>query len=71
MQRAAEDPYTASNDKRALFAGTRIDGSTSLDGRSTITSWGSFQTVGTNVTVRQNNTLITNASGQFHVQPSS
>ncbi|WP_326524712.1 TonB-dependent receptor domain-containing protein [Sphingomonas sp.] len=72
MLRAADQRYTASDDKRSLFAGTRFDGSTSLDGRSTITPWGVFQTRG-NVAVRQGTgttgALVTNASGQFHIQP--
>lgn len=62
--------YTRTNDLRSLFAGTRFEGSTSLDGRSTITPWGSFQTVG-NVVVRQGTTVLTNTSGQFHIQPTS
>jgi outer membrane receptor protein involved in Fe transport len=70
MQRAAEAPYTASADKRPLFVGTRVENAGALDGRSSITPWGSFQTVG-NTPVRQNGTLITNTSGQFHVQPTA
>lgn len=66
--RSSEQDYTASDDKRPLFAGTRFDGATALDGRSSITPWGSFQTVG-NVQVRQGTTVLTNASGQFHIQP--
>ncbi|MDQ0252270.1 outer membrane receptor protein involved in Fe transport [Sphingomonas kyeonggiensis] len=67
---ASDFDYTRSSDLRSLFAGTRFDGSTSLDGRSTITPWGSFQTVG-NVVVRQGTTALTNTSGQFHIQPTS
>lgn len=70
MMRSVEQDYTASDDKRPLFVGTRFDGSTSLDGRSTITPWGSFQTYN-NVVVRQGTTNITNASGQFHIQPTA
>lgn len=68
--RAADFDYTRSSDKRPLFVGTRFDGATSLDGRSTITPWGSFQTLN-NVVVRQGTTSITNTSGQFHIQPTS
>jgi len=75
MQRAAEEAYTVSGDKRPLFAGSRFDingvVAIGLDGRSTITPFGSFQTLG-NVVVRSTATgtpLVTNASGQFHVQP--
>ena len=67
---ASDFDYTRTNDLRSLFDGTRFAGSTSLDGRSTITPWGSFQTVG-NVVVRQGTTALTNTSGQFHVQPTS
>ncbi len=67
---ASDFDYTRTNDLRSLFAGTRFEGSTSLDGRSTITPWGSFQTVG-NTVVRQGTTALTNTSGQFHIQPTS
>ena len=67
---ASDFDYTRSLDKRPLFVGTRFEGSTSLDGRSTITPWGSFQTLNS-VVVRQGATSITNASGQFHIQPTS
>ncbi|MDQ2892001.1 MAG: TonB-dependent receptor [Pseudomonadota bacterium] len=66
-QGARDEPYTASADKRPLFADTIYAGSTSLDGRSTITPFGSFQTLG-NVVVRRGTTALTNTSGQFHVQ---
>lgn len=63
---ARDQDYTASANLNPLFADTRF--STATDGRSTITPWGSFQTLG-NVVVRQGATNLTNASGQFHVQP--
>ncbi len=65
---ASQADFTESADRRPLFAGTRFDGATSLDGRSTITPFGSFQTLN-NVVVRQGTTVLTNASGQFHIQP--
>lgn len=65
---ASDQDYTASLDRRPLFVGTRFEGSTSMDSRSSITPWGSFQTLG-NVVVRQGTTSLTNASGQFHIQP--
>lgn len=67
---ASDFDYTRTNDLRSLFADTRFAGSTSLDGRSTATPWGSFQTLN-NVVVRQGTTGLTNASGQFHIQPTS
>lgn len=65
---AKDQDYTASADLRPLFEGTAYAGNTSVDGRSTITPWGSFQTRG-NFVVRQGTTALTNASGQFHIQP--
>jgi iron complex outermembrane receptor protein len=65
---ARDQDYTASANIQPLFADTRFSAAASLDGRSTITPWGSFQTLG-NVVVRQGATNLTNASGQFHIQP--
>lgn len=67
--RASDNAYTASADNRALFADDpTYAGNTSLDARSTITPFGSFQTRG-NFVVRQGTTVLTNTSGQFHIQP--
>lgn len=65
--------YTASSDKRSLFAGTRFAGKSTLDGRSTTTPWlggvvGSPTFFGT---VRSNGTAVSTASGAFQIQPSS
>ena len=68
--KARDQNYTASANKLSLFEGTAFEGATSLDGRSTITPWGSFTTVG-NTRVTRGTTAVTNASGQFHVQPGS
>lgn len=69
MLRAADQDYTASSDKRDLFAGTRFDGSTSLDGRSSTTPWGYFQVVGASGGAYQGSTRITSSGGYFHIQP--
>ena len=74
MLRAADQDYTASDDKRPLFAGTALDGSTLVDGRSTITPWGVFTTRG-GVAVRQGTgttgALVTSTAGVFHIQPTA
>ncbi len=74
MLRAADQDYTASDNRLPLFVGTRLEGVLGLDGRSTITPWGVFQTRG-NVPVRTGTgttgALVTNASGQFHIQPTA
>ncbi|MES2336549.1 MAG: TonB-dependent receptor [Pseudomonadota bacterium] len=72
MLRAADQDYTASDDKRPLFVGTALEGLTLVDGRSTITPWGVFTTRG-GVTVRQGTgttgALVTSTAGVFHIQP--
>jgi outer membrane receptor protein involved in Fe transport len=68
--KSQDQDYTASADRTPLFAGTRFEGATSLDGRSTITPFGSFQNV-SNVVVRRGTLSLTNASGQFHLQPAT
>lgn len=68
--RASDQDYTSSANLLPLFAGTRFEGATSLDGRSTITPFGSFQTY-RNVVVRRGALALTNASGQFQIQPTT
>ncbi|MCI4592141.1 TonB-dependent receptor [Sphingobium sp. BYY-5] len=67
---STEQYFTASSDKRDLFDGTRFEGATSLDGRSTTTPFANLRTYG-NRAVIYNRTALTNASGQFHLQPTS
>jgi len=69
--RSTDQDYTASSDRRALFAGTRFDGAASLDGRSTTTPWVYAQTQQSFGTVRQGTKALTSSAGYFHIQPSS
>jgi outer membrane receptor protein involved in Fe transport len=69
--RSTDQDYTASSDRRALFAGTRFDGVASLDGRSTTTPWAYVQTPQSFGTVRQGTTALTSSAGYFHIQPST
>ncbi|WP_294293713.1 TonB-dependent receptor [uncultured Sphingomonas sp.] len=74
MLRAADQDYTASDVKGPLFAGTPLEGSTNVDGRSTITPWGVFTTRG-GVPVRvgtgTSGALVTSTAGVFHIQPTA
>ncbi|WP_347302007.1 TonB-dependent receptor [Croceibacterium sp. TMG7-5b_MA50] len=63
-----EQDFTASDDRRPLFADTPFASQNSLLGTATTTQYPNLRTVG-NVVVRRNGTAITNTSGQFHVQP--
>lgn len=67
----SEQSFTASQDRRPLFVGTRFEGATSLDGRESTTPWASLQTPASFGTVRQGTTALTSASGLFHIQPST
>lgn len=69
--RASDQGFTASADKRPLFVGTRFEGATSLDGRTTTTPWASLQTPASFGTVRQGTTALTSSAGAFHAQPST
>ena len=61
--------YSANMDRRGLMDGTEFEGVAAFDDRITGSAWGVFQTVG-NIGVRgANNALITNTSGQFHIDP--
>jgi len=61
--------YSANMDRRGLMDGTEFEGVTAFDDRITGSAWGVFQTVG-NVRVRgPGGAQITNASGQFHIDP--
>lgn len=67
---AHDQDYTASSNIVPMFDGTRFEGSTFLDGRLSTTPWGSFQVYGGRA-VSVGGTRVTNASGQFHIQPST
>jgi len=68
-QQASDEPYTASDDRRILFANVPgYENSTDTDGRSSYTAWANFQTP---FQVRRGTTALTTGAGAFHNQPSS
>ncbi|PIC00080.1 TonB-dependent receptor domain-containing protein [Caulobacter sp. X] len=69
--RSTDQDYTASLDRRPLFANTRFAGVASLDSRSTTTPWAYVQTPQSFGTVRQGTTALTSSAGYFHIQPST
>jgi outer membrane receptor protein involved in Fe transport len=66
---ASDQDYTASSDKRPLFAGTEFENTVSLDGRSATTGFGAFQAAGVTSAIRQGATAITGSTGIFHYSP--
>lgn len=69
--RSTEQYFTASSDRRGLFVGTPFEGVSSLDGRSTTNVWANLQTPSSFGRIQRGATALTNASGQFHIQPTS
>lgn len=69
--KSTDQSFTSSADKRPLFVGTAFEGLATLDRRSTLSAWGDFQTPSASGTIRSNGVALTNASGQFHIQPNA
>lgn len=67
----SEQSFTASQDRRPLFVGTRFEGAGSLDGRETTRPWALLQTPTSFGTVFQGTKPLTDADGRFHIQPST
>lgn len=68
---ARDQDYTESADKRPLFVGTRFEGVAVLDQRF---AFGTFANLGTAASagrITQNGVFLNNASGFFHIQPST
>ncbi|MFZ5683849.1 TonB-dependent receptor domain-containing protein [Phenylobacterium sp.] len=66
---ASDQDYTASSDRRPLFADTEFANTVSLDGRSATTGFGAFQAQGVTGAIRQGSTAITGSTGIFHFSP--
>jgi outer membrane receptor protein involved in Fe transport len=65
-----DQEYTADNDRRGFVAGTPYADVNAFNGTSTSTPWGTFRASGAGI-ITSNGTAITNASRQFHNQPSA
>lgn len=68
---ALDQDYTASADKRPLFAGTRFEGAAVLDQRFAFGSYANLATPAAFGRVTQGAVFLNNASGFFHIQPST
>ncbi|MDB5460837.1 MAG: tonB dependent receptor family protein [Caulobacteraceae bacterium] len=69
--KVGDQSYTASSDRRPLIADTPFANNASFNGSSTNSAWASFQSPVSFGTVRSNGVALTNASGVFHIQPST
>jgi outer membrane receptor protein involved in Fe transport len=74
-QNPSDMPFTADQDKRALFVGTPWAGNGTADGRGNQSSWmnGSVSNGSGPVTsaIKQGTTSLTTAAGAFHIQPNN
>jgi len=68
---ASDQDYTAVSDLRPFVEGTAWEGVTGFDNRSTTSPWGVFSPIGGPGTITSNGTAFTDASGRFHVQPTT
>lgn len=67
----SDQDFTSTTDKRWLVADTTFAGNTSFDTRGTGSGWGGFQVYGGPGVITSNGVALTNASGQFHIQPTT
>lgn len=65
----SDQDYTATADRRILFAGTEFANAASLDSRSTSSAWGVFQTPASAGVIRSNGVAVTGPTGLFHIAP--
>lgn len=69
--RSGDQDFTATADKRPLFADTPFAGVNTLDRRSTLSPWGDFKVIGAGGVIKQGTVSLTTAAGIFHVQPTT
>ncbi|WP_336965884.1 TonB-dependent receptor domain-containing protein [Sphingobium aquiterrae] len=65
-----DQDYTATADRRVFVQDTPFANVSAFNSTSTSTPWGTFQATGSGI-ITSNGAQITNASRQFHVQPST
>ncbi|MGK2912582.1 MAG: TonB-dependent receptor domain-containing protein [Sphingobium sp.] len=66
----SDQDYTATADRRGYVAGTSFANVNAFNSTSTSTPWGTFRAPGSGI-ITSNGTPITNASRQFHNQPTT
>jgi outer membrane receptor protein involved in Fe transport len=66
----SDQNYTAISDRRYRVAGTPFAGGSAFNSTGTSTPWGTFRALGAGI-ITSNGVALTNASRQFHNQPST
>lgn len=68
---AADQPFTATDDRRSLFVGTPFETSSTPDSRATRGAWPNLATPSTNGIIRRGTTALTTSSGTFNIRPAA
>ncbi len=66
---AADQDFTATDDRRPLFVGTAFETSSTPDSRATRGAWPNLATPAVNGTIRRGTTALTTATGSFNIRP--
>lgn len=69
MLDAGDQSFTRSFDRRDLVVGTSFEGVAAFDGRTSGSAFGAFQVPAGTGVIRSGGVALTNAIGQFHIQP--
>jgi len=68
---AADQPFTATDDRRSLFVGTPFETSSTPDSRATRGAWPNLATPSANGIIRRGTTALTTSSGTFNIRPAA
>ena len=68
---AADQDFTSTDDRRALFAGTSFGTSSTPDSRATRGAWPNLATPAANGIIRRGTTALTTSAGAFNIRPAA
>ena len=68
---AVDQTFTATDDRRSLFAGTPFESSSTPDSRATRGAWPNLATPAANGIIRRGTTALTTSSGTFNIRPAA
>jgi outer membrane receptor protein involved in Fe transport len=66
---AADQDFTATDDRRSFFVGTPFETSSTPDSRATRGAWPNLATPAANGIIRRGTTALTTSSGTFNIRP--
>ncbi|MFZ9478555.1 MAG: TonB-dependent receptor plug domain-containing protein [Steroidobacteraceae bacterium] len=69
--KAADQDFTATDDRRPLFVGTAFESSSTPDSRATRGAWPNMATPTANGIIRRGTTALTTSAGAFNIRPAA